>query len=90
MIEQIPPTVTWGKRFLFIPFPDTPYVTKIITSEGETTVKEICNGTLDKIIFLVLDGEWNFTYSKNNSYVYCVIKSDKPILVLQLISEGHV
>ena len=90
VVEQVPPTVTWGKRFLFVPFPETPYVAKIIASEGETTVKQTCNGTLDKIIFLAFDGEWNFTYSKNNSYVYCVIESDKPILVLQLISEGHV
>ena len=90
VLEQIPPTVTWGKQFLFVPFPETPYVAKIITSEEETTVKQTCNGTLEKTIFLAFDGEWNFTYSKNNSYVYCVIESDKPILVLQLVSEGHV
>ena len=34
VLEQIPPTVTWGKRFLFVPFPDTPYVAKVIASEG--------------------------------------------------------
>ena len=90
VVEQIPPTVTWGKRFLFVPFPDTPYVTKIIASEGETTVKQICNGALDKIIFLAFDGEYNFTYCKNISYVLCAIESDKPILVLQLVSEGHI
>ena len=90
VLEQIPPTVTWGKRFLFVPFPDTPYVAKVIASEGETTVKQICNGTLEKTIFLAFDSEWNFTYSKNNSYVYCAIESDKPILVLQLVSEGYV
>ena len=39
---------------------------------------------------MALDGEWNFTYSKNNSHVYCAIESDKPILVLQLVSEGYV
>ena len=90
VIEQIPPTVTWGKQFLFVPFPRTPHVTKIIASKRETTVKQICNGKLDKIIFLAFEGEWNLTYFKNNSYVYCVIESDKPILVLQLVSEGYI
>ena len=90
VLEQVPPTVTWGKQFLFVPFPDTPYVAKVTASEGETTVEQICNGTLEKSIFLAFDGEWNFTYSKNNSYVYCAIESDKPILVLQLVSEGYV
>ena len=90
VVEQISPTVTWGKRFLFAPFPETPYVTKLIASEGETTVKQICNGKLDKIILLAFDGEYNFTYCKNNSYVLDAIESDKPILVLQLVSEGHI
>ena len=88
--EQIPPTVTWGKRFLFVPFSDTPYVTKVIASEGETTVKQTCNETLDEIILLQYPGEWNFTFSRNDSYVYCAIESDKPILVSQLVSEGHI
>ena len=87
--EQIPPTVTWGKQFLFVPFPDIPYVIKIIASEGETTVKQTCNGTLDQIIFFAFNGEWNLTYFENNSQVYCAIESDKPILVLQLVSEGQ-
>ena len=90
VVEQIPPTVTWGKQFLFVPFPHTPHVTKVIASERETTVKQTCNGTLDKIMFLAFEGEWNLTYFKNNSHVYCVIESDKPILVLQLVSEGYI
>ena len=88
--EQIPPTVTWGKQFLLVPFPDTPYVMKVMASEGETTVKQMCNGTLDKVILLQFPGEWNFTFSGNDSYVYCAIESNKPILVSQLVSEGHI
>ena len=90
--EQIPPTVTWGKTFLLVPFPETSvqHYTKIVASEGETTITQTCNNTLINTTFLTFPGDWNFTNTYIDPVTYCTIESDKPILVSQLVSEGHV
>ena len=90
--EQIPPTVTWGKKFLLVPFPETlvHHYTKIVASEGETTIIQTCNNTLINSTFLTFPGDWNFTNTYIDPVTYCTIESDKPILVSQLVSEGHV
>ena len=88
--EQIPPTVTWGKTFLLVPFPETSlqHYTKIVASEGETNITQTCNNTLINSIFLTFPGDWNFINAYINPITYCTIESDKPILVSQLVSEG--
>ena len=91
VIEQIPPTVTWGKTFLLVPFPEASlqHCTKIVASEGETNITQTCNNTLIKSIFLTSPGDWNFISPYYDPVTYCTIESDKPILVSQLVSEGH-
>ena len=90
--EQIPPTVTWGKQFLFVPFPkaNVQHCTKTVASEGETTVIQTCNNTLLNITLLTYAGDWMFTNTTVDPATYCAIVSDKPILVSQLVSEGHI
>ena len=92
VIEQIPPTVTWGKTFLLVPFPDTlvQHYTKIVASEGKTTIIQTCNNKIINTTFLTFPGDWNFTNVYIDPVTYCTIESDKPILVSQLVSEGHV
>ena len=98
-MEQIPPTVTWGKQFLLVPFPESSmhhfsrirqYYTKIVVSEGENNITQTCNNELINSIFLNFPGDWNLNYNYIDPVTYCTIESDKPILVSQLVSEGHV
>ena len=93
-IEQIPPTVTWGKTFLIVPFPDesVQHYNKIIASAHATTVTQTCNGSVVATIQLASPGdwnsrEWNITYDPG---AYCVIESNEPILVMQFSAEGHI
>ena len=90
--EQIPPTETWGKKFLLVPFPDASvrHYTKIVASEGETTITQTCNNKSINTIFLTFPGDWNFINSKIDPVTYCTIESNKSILVSQLVSEGFV
>ena len=90
--EQIPPTVTWGKKFLLAPFPEASvqHYTKIVASEGVTTITQTCKNTLINTTLLTFPGDWNFTKAYIDPITYCTIESDKPILVSQLVSEGHV
>ena len=90
--EQIPPTVTWGKKFLLVPFREASlqHYTKIVASEGETTITQTCNNTLINSTFMTFPGDWNFTNTYIDPVTYCTIESDRPILVSQLVSEGHV
>uniref|UniRef100_A0A1X7TZR4 EGF-like domain-containing protein n=2 Tax=Amphimedon queenslandica TaxID=400682 RepID=A0A1X7TZR4_AMPQE len=94
LVEQIPPTVTWGKRFLIVPFPNGTihHYNKIIASAHDTTVTQTCNGSIVADITLSSPGdwnseEWNITYDPR---AYCVIESDKPILVMQFSAEGYI
>ena len=91
VLEQIPPTVTWGKKFLLVPFPETSvqHSTKIVASEGETTITQTCNNKYINSIFLNTSGDWKFISPYFDPVTYCTIESDKPILVSQLVSEGH-
>ena len=94
LMEQIPPTVTWGKKFLLVPFPDelVRHYNRIIASAHATTVTQTCNGSVVATISLLSPGdwnsrEWNITYDPG---AYCVIESNEPILVMQFSGEGHI
>ena len=88
--EQIPPTVTWGTKFFVIPYAGQslgPYV-KIIASESQTTVIFSCIANSipsSNIVQLQFAGDVTV---KSLSGSYCYIKSDKPILVVQLGTSG--
>ena len=94
LVEQIPPTVTWGKRFLSVPFPNgtIQHYNKIIASAHDTSVVQTCNGSIVSNITLSSPGDWN-SEEWNKTYdprAYCVIESNKPILVMQFSGEGRV
>ena len=80
---QVPPTITWGKRFIltnFNHYRNSPlsYV-KVVTSQADTTVNVYCNGTTNTTRYSV--GAVS-TYHYNITE-YCFIEADKPIFVVQ-------
>ena len=87
IIEQIPPTITWGRDFLLTPFAERingPFY-KIIAAESQTTVTYTCafNGSLfSNTSYLTLAGD--VTTLSSNASSYCYIHSNKPILVTKL------
>ena len=94
LMEQIPPTVTWDKTFLIVPFSNgtIQHYNRIIASAHDTTVTQTCNGSVVAIINLLSPGDWNsdqwnITYDPR---AYCVIESNKPILVMQFSAKGHI
>ena len=94
LVEQIPPTVTWGKRFLIVPFPNgtIQHYNKIIASAHDTSVVQTCNGSVVASITLSSPGDWN-SEEWNKTYdprAYCVIESNEPILVIQFSGKGHI
>ena len=92
LVEQIPPTVTWGRNFLTAPSPDrrTGDFPKIVASQEDTAVNITCihqaalvDSHLAPNFTITLEGagnSWNFTTFATE---YCSIEADKPILVTQ-------
>ena len=83
IIEQVPPTVTWGKTFLLTPYfgkPERYY--KIVGAESETTLSFTCNDGTIETILLNSNGDHATRASFNNSY--CSLVSNNPVLVSQL------
>ena len=87
IIEQIPPTITWGRDFLLTPFAERingPFY-KIIAAESQTTFTYTCafNGSIfSNTSYLTLAGD--VTTLSSNASSYCYIHSNKPILVTKL------
>ena len=65
----------------FFLVPSVQHYTKIVASEGETTITQTCNNTLINTTFLTFPGDWNFTNAYIDPVTYCTIESDKPILI---------
>ena len=93
IVEQIPPTVTWGRIFLTAPSSDrtTGDIFKIVTSQESTGINVTCvnrAAPLDiplmpnyTVALEAAGNSWNFTASASD---YCSIEADKPILVAQI------
>ena len=93
LVEQIPPTATWGRIFLTAPSADrkTGDIFKIVAPQENTVINITCvnqAATVDTPIapkFNVTLGaarnSWNFTAAATE---YCSIEASKPILVAQL------
>ena len=82
---QVPPTVTWGKRFILTNFINyrfrslTLSYVKVVTSQANTTVTVQCNGTTNTTRYSVgAVGTYHYHITD-----YCFIKADKPIFVVQ-------
>ena len=88
MTQQIPPTVTWGKQFLLVPFEhrQSGQYTKLVTSQDNTTITISCNGsTTDVIIINSKGGNYTFFFSSSQ---YCHIQANKPIIVVLFATGG--
>ena len=86
LVEQLPPTATWGRQFLLAPTATRRAydVIKVIASENDTLVTVSCNVSDVFNISLASAGKFSdFTLSFNQ---YCSVISDKPILVVQLMT----
>ena len=83
---QIPPTVTWGQRFLLTPFANRSIgqYYKMVAARRNVIVKQSC--TTDGDIILEHAGDSATLYT--SSITYCYVESNKPILLTQLAPGG--
>ena len=88
MTQQIPPTITWGKQFLLVPFEhrQSGQYTKLVTSQDHTTITISCNGSTTNVVIINSKGG-NYTFFFSSSQ-YCHIQSNKPIIVMLFATGG--
>ena len=87
--EQIPPTVTWGKKFILTPYKGRTagQYFKLIASENTTTIMHNCDSGVSTM-HLAFAGGVDIFYT--NYTTYCYLESDKPLLVTQMIPSRNV
>ena len=87
--EHIPPTATWGKSFLLVPFGgrNVGQYYKVVASMDETSFTLTCNATPNALI-LSTAGTFKQFFTTSDSY--CFLVSDKPVLLSQLAVGGFV
>jgi len=78
MIEQIPPTTLWGKRY-YVASLGTKYTIKVLAACNKTTVDICCN---NKVTSYMMHEGMEITDS-TLTQEHCIIYSDKKILVVQ-------
>ena len=80
LVEQVPPTTSWGTDFYIAPFATKrSYMVKIIGSQNSTVIDIYCNNLKES--HTINEGEH---YSKTVSQQeYCAIHSNKGIMVVQ-------
>ena len=88
MTQQIPPTITWGKQFLLVPFEhrQSGQYTKLVTSQDHTTINISCNGSRTNVA-IINSKEGNYTFFFSSSQ-YCHIQANKPIIVVLFATGG--
>ena len=88
MTQQIPPTITWGKQFLLVPFEhrQSGQYTKLVTSQDNTTITISCNGSTTNVVIINSKGG-NYTFFFSSSQ-YCHIQANKPIIVILFATGG--
>ena len=86
LTEQIPPTATWGTRFLIASLLGREYGERIrfITSQGATVTLN-CT-TMNRVYSLRTPGDWIEDEIQVNNF--CSIEATSPILVSQFASGG--
>ena len=85
VVEQIPPTILWGKVFYTAPLANRrSYTIKTIAAHNSTIMKIYCNNSAES--YDINKGEFfNKTLQLQE---YCAIKSNKNVLVVQF-SHSH-
>ena len=89
LVEQIPPTATWGYNFVLVPFRgrETGQYYKVVTSQDNTVMKLTCkNDSLTRDITLSSAGDFSFFFTAAD--VYCSLESNGSIIVVQ-VALGH-
>ena len=86
MIEQIPPSYTWGYNFISSPLVErvSGYVIKIIPRYSGTTVTRLCNGMSPEMQDISLNG----LEIDISEQVYCCFRTSRPCAVVQF-SKGQ-
>ena len=84
LVQQIPPTFTWGRQFLLVPFKgkETGQYYKVVTANDLTSVIFTCNDTNPLQVNIESHGGTHSFFA--SSYTYCHLFADKPVLVVQL------
>ena len=81
----VPPTITWGKRFILTNFNNYHFgslqlsYVKVVTSQANTTVTVYCDRTTNITRYSV-GAVGTYRYNITD---YCFMKADKPIFVVQ-------
>ena len=80
---QIPPTITWGKRFILTNFINLRYgrasYMKTVTSQANTSITIYCNGVTNTTRYFTNGAIGTYQY---NIAEYCYMEADKPIFVV--------
>ena len=83
---QVPPTITWGTRFILTNFIDfhygrstVPSYVKTVTSQVNTSITIYCNGTTNTTRYSTNGAIGTYQY---NITEYCYMEADKPIFVV--------
>ena len=86
--DQIPSTVTWGKKFILTPYKGRTagQYFKLIASENSTTIMHNCDSGVSTV-HLAFAGDVDIIYT--NYTTYCYLESDKPLLVTQMIPSKN-
>jgi len=85
LVEQVPPTTSWGKTFYIAPLARRrSYTVKILGAHNSTSVDIYCNNV--KHTYTISDGDYITKILTNQEY--CAVHSNKVILVVQL-SHGQ-
>ena len=84
IIEQVPPTTSWGRDFYIAPLGSRrAYTVKVVAAHDSTTVDIYCNNA--KLLSHILNDGGSVSRILSNQQ-YCVIHSTKQVLVAQF---GH-
>ena len=90
LVEQIPPTSTWGTRFITAPIANrTQYdIFKVVASRNGTIVRRVCNiGGQSSPITLARGQIADLQIFSNQS---CYFESDNPVLLVQFSVSSQV
>ena len=88
LIEQIPPTTSWGRVYYTVPLATRrSYIIKILAAYDSTRVVMFCNKTVSKRSYSAIF-ESDFINRVLHLQEHCSIQANKEVLVVQ-ISYGH-
>ena len=84
---QVPPTATWGKRFLVPPVPwrEAGYMIKLVAAQNNTNLTHTCASNSSNITLSSPGESYSFMAPR---HTFCSVVSSHPILVVQL-GLGH-